>query len=42
VAAAIADEVRILEETIGRAPEQWWSLFFPIWTDGSASKAIDE
>jgi hypothetical protein len=33
VAAVLADEVRVLEETIGRAPEQWWSLFFPIWSD---------
>jgi lauroyl/myristoyl acyltransferase len=38
VSAAIADEVRILEETVGRAPEQWWSLFFPIWNDAPALK----
>jgi lauroyl/myristoyl acyltransferase len=38
VAAAIADEVRILEDTVGRAPEQWWSLFFPIWTDTPEAK----
>ena len=36
-----ADEVRILEETVGRAPEQWWSLFFPIWPDVPAPKAAD-
>jgi lauroyl/myristoyl acyltransferase len=37
IAAVIADEVRILEETVGRAPEQWWSLFFPIWSDAPAA-----
>jgi lauroyl/myristoyl acyltransferase len=39
VAAAIAAEVRLLEETVGRAPEQWWSLFFPIWSDTMSSTA---
>jgi lauroyl/myristoyl acyltransferase len=24
-------EARLLERMVGRAPEQWWSLFFPIW-----------
>ncbi len=39
VAAAIADEVRILEETVSRAPDQWWSLFFPIWPEATTPKA---
>jgi KDO2-lipid IV(A) lauroyltransferase len=41
VAATIADEVRLLEENVGRAPEQWWSLFFPIWTDTPAPKSAE-
>jgi KDO2-lipid IV(A) lauroyltransferase len=27
-------EARMLEQMVGRAPEQWWSLFFPIWERG--------
>jgi KDO2-lipid IV(A) lauroyltransferase len=27
----LEQEARLLERTVARAPEQWWSLFFPIW-----------
>ena len=26
-------EARVFEEMIAAAPEQWWTVFFPIWTD---------
>ena len=39
VAAAIADEVRTFEETVSRAPEQWWTLFFPIWAEATTPMA---
>ena len=29
--AALDQEARLLERMVARAPEQWWSLFFPIW-----------
>jgi predicted LPLAT superfamily acyltransferase len=28
---ALDREARLLEQTVALAPEQWWSLFFPIW-----------
>ena len=28
---ALAEEARLLESMVANAPEQWWSLFFPIW-----------
>lgn len=27
----LEQEARLLERMVARAPEQWWSLFFPIW-----------
>lgn len=30
----LEQEARLLEQMVGRAPEQWWSLFFPIWERG--------
>jgi KDO2-lipid IV(A) lauroyltransferase len=38
VAAVMAEEVRVLEHTVGEAPEQWWSLFFPIWSDDAGRR----
>jgi lauroyl/myristoyl acyltransferase len=29
----IEQEVRAMERVIARAPEQWTTLFFPIWED---------
>lgn len=33
VEALLAAEARAFEDLIGDAPEQWWSVFFPIWPD---------
>lgn len=33
VGAFLADQARAFESLIAEAPEQWWSLFFPIWRD---------
>jgi phosphatidylinositol dimannoside acyltransferase len=41
VAAALREEVRILEENVGRAPEQWWSLLFPIWSEPATVAEAD-
>ena len=30
---ALHQEARLLERNVALAPEQWWSLFFPIWED---------
>ena len=39
----LEQEARLLERMVARAPEQWWSLFFPIWeadaTEGSRRAA---
>jgi hypothetical protein len=35
IEALIGDHVRWIERTVAAAPEQWWSLLFPIWTEGS-------
>jgi KDO2-lipid IV(A) lauroyltransferase len=29
----MANQARAFEKLIGEAPEQWWSVFFPIWED---------
>lgn len=34
VEAVLAAEARAFERAIAAAPEQWWAVFFPIWTDG--------
>jgi lauroyl/myristoyl acyltransferase len=33
IAGALAAEARAFEQAIADAPEQWWAVFFPIWTD---------
>ena len=33
LAALVAAEARAFEDVIALAPEQWWSVFFPIWPD---------
>ena len=33
VLAALHGEARAFERLIGPAPDQWWSVFFPIWPD---------
>ncbi len=37
VEALLAAEARAFEDLIGDAPEQWWSVFFPIWPDLAAA-----
>ncbi len=32
--AALDQEAILLERMVAKAPEQWWSLFFPIWDPG--------
>ena len=31
--SVLDQETRLLESMVAKAPEQWWSLFFPIWED---------
>jgi lauroyl/myristoyl acyltransferase len=33
VRALLEEQARAFEQFIGRAPEQWWTIFFPIWPD---------
>jgi KDO2-lipid IV(A) lauroyltransferase len=33
IEAMLSAEVRVFEEMIAAAPEQWWTVFFPIWAD---------
>jgi KDO2-lipid IV(A) lauroyltransferase len=33
IEALLSAEARVFEEMIAAAPEQWWTVFFPIWTD---------
>jgi KDO2-lipid IV(A) lauroyltransferase len=33
VRALLEGQARAFEELIARAPEQWWTIFFPIWPD---------
>ena len=33
VAAYLAAEARAIERLVAPAPEQWWTLLFPIWDD---------
>lgn len=35
VQALIGDHVRWMERTIASAPEQWWTLLFPIWEEAA-------
>jgi hypothetical protein len=30
---ALVGVAAAFEELIGKAPEQWWTLFYPIWDD---------
>jgi phosphatidylinositol dimannoside acyltransferase len=40
LAAFMANQARVFEQLIADAPEQWWTLFFPIWEHGT-EKADD-
>jgi hypothetical protein len=31
--AALVGVAAAFEELISKAPEQWWTLFYPIWDD---------
>jgi KDO2-lipid IV(A) lauroyltransferase len=31
--AVLSDHARWMERTVARAPEQWWTLLFPVWED---------
>ena len=33
VAAFLAAEARAIETLVAPAPEQWWTIMFPIWDD---------
>jgi KDO2-lipid IV(A) lauroyltransferase len=33
VEAVLGDHARWVERTVATAPEQWWTLLFPIWED---------
>lgn len=33
VRALLEGQARAFEKLVGRAPEQWWTIFFPIWPD---------
>lgn len=33
VRALLEEQARAFEQLIARAPEQWWTIFFPIWPD---------
>jgi hypothetical protein len=33
------EEARAIEEIVSDAPEQWWTIFFPIWPAGFARAA---
>jgi len=37
LAAFMAAEARAFERAVAEAPEQWWTLFFPIWQSASES-----
>lgn len=39
LAAFLAAEARAFERAIADAPEQWWTLFFPIWEVSSGARA---
>ena len=39
LAAFVAQEVSAFERIIADAPEQWWTLFFPIWDDMPEGRA---
>jgi KDO2-lipid IV(A) lauroyltransferase len=34
LAGFLANEARAFEKLIAKAPDQWWSVFFPIWEEG--------
>jgi len=33
VEALLAEEAAVFERLVADAPEQWWTVFFPIWPD---------
>ena len=33
IEAVMGDHARWIERTVARAPEQWWTLLFPVWED---------
>jgi KDO2-lipid IV(A) lauroyltransferase len=37
LAAFMAAEARAFERAVADAPEQWWTVFFPIWTPAAAA-----
>lgn len=38
--AFMTEQVRLFEQLIADAPEQWWTLFFPIWPDLPGDGAV--
>ena len=42
VEACLRAEARTFEELIADAPEQWWSVFFPIWADDASREPAAE
>jgi lauroyl/myristoyl acyltransferase len=42
IAGALAAEARAFEQAIAEAPEQWWAVFFPIWSDLEEAAARPE
>lgn len=38
----LAAQVRLFEDLIADAPEQWWTMFFPIWETRAAATRSDE
>ena len=33
IEAVLGDHARWIERTVATAPEQWWTLLFPVWED---------
>lgn len=40
IAGTLAAEARAFEEVIGRAPDQWMAIFFPIWPGDAVGEAV--
>ena len=41
LAAFMAREARLFETVIADAPEQWWTVFFPIWEERGSTRLAD-